>query len=407
MSTHDGFHAWTYSFRALAPYNRVALCMFRYKRTGSRFVLTRQISAALNITIAALTALMGKAGLSLYELHDPAEIQQLQDINQLGSAASNPAVVSTTKLSSIIKLLRRMDTDEEQVLPVGRLIQPLVDASRAPPPASASMLGMQRLAEAAVLEAELGDYDPEDEGFDPADYDNAAAQDDPDFEPEPEDASIPSPPFYISPPARAAMINMRVGRPRRLEMTPASTPVSNRAPGLPLVPPGTTPRRTPFAPSPTPLALRDYPTALEKVYLTDEQKSEPYGLGGAASRRVLEEVAGFVRWSESDIQLDRDARYAAAAQTTTTEKHADVIKAYLGYTVHISGDYTKDTVALAAYRAPHTFLAFISYLMGRGVGRGHILKHMSVARKVNSYLQTGTWRLCFQLLPSVNCLFEF
>lgn len=176
----------------------------------------------------------------------------------------------------------------------------------------------------------------------------------------------------------------------------ASAPPMRRVHGLPFIAPGIL--------SPTPLALRDFPTSLSAVYLSEDELSMPYGLTKReTSRAVKHSIAAFIAWSTSDIQLDRDARYAGAVQSTTTEKHGVVIKSFLGYIVHIRGDTTPETVTLRAYCNPGAFIGFISFLKARSVGRGHILKHLSVARKVNAFLMTG-WFMVTVIAMSVIVL---
>jgi hypothetical protein len=383
--------------------------MFRHKSSGARFVTMRQMSDALKIPITALLDLMTAHKLDVYQLNNPVFVQQLRDI---GQHKGKREWCTTAKLASVISLLRRMHADEEEVRPVGNLVQPFTDAARSQPPTSASMLGMQPVVGTAadaptpspgILAAAAAGPAAEEEEEERSGYWSEERYNSDEDErmmdgvqQEPQDAGIPSPPFVISPPGRAAIINTQIGRPRRILDFP-TTPGGGgtggrRAAGIPLMTEGdddVDDAAGDVLLSPTPLALRDFPTTMEAVYLTAEEKSKPYGLGDAATRPVLAQVAAFIRWSEADIQLDRDARYATAAQTTTTGKHADVIKAFLGYTVHIRGDYSKHTVTLAAYKKPDTFMGFVSFLIARGVGRGHILKHLSVARKVNCFLTTG------------------
>ena len=45
-----------------------------------------------------------------------------------------------------------------------------------------------------------------------------------------------------------------------------------------------------------------------------------------------------------------------------------------------------DTISLSAYKDAQLFLKYLGYLASREVGRDHILKHVSIGRKVNAYL---------------------
>ena len=81
--------------------------------------------------------------------------------------------------------------------------------------------------------------------------------------------------------------------------------------------------------------------------------------------------------------------------------------AYLGYLKNIRTDVADDILSLHCYKNPSWFAGFISYLMAREVGRGHLVKHVSLAKKINNYMVSGGWvdgwgDLKFLLLPTFN-----
>ena len=136
--------------------------------------------------------------------------------------------------------------------------------------------------------------------------------------------------------------------------------------------------------------LSAFPINLPATYVSADDSKKPYGLADRATRAVKEEIKGFVKWSTNGIQLDRGVRYGAAVQTTTTDKHETCIKAYLGYIVNIKGTVFAEDASVTVYSSPTSFIYFIAYLKARGVQRGHIIKHISLARKVNNYLISGS-----------------
>ena len=52
-------------------------------------------------------------------------------------------------------------------------------------------------------------------------------------------------------------------------------------------------------------------------------------------------------------------------------------------------DVEEERINLNAYVSPVWIAGFISYLMARNVGRGHIIKNVSLAKKVNNWLVSG------------------
>ena len=135
--------------------------------------------------------------------------------------------------------------------------------------------------------------------------------------------------------------------------------------------------------------LSAFPKHLPTIFVPADAP-RTYGLASKASRSVRQEVKDFVTWSTTSVQLDRSVRYSASVQRTTTDKHETCLLAYLGFLVNIKGDITVDEASLSAYSSPNQFAGFIAFLQARDVGRGHVLKHVSLARKVNNYLISGS-----------------
>ena len=69
----------------------------------------------------------------------------------------------------------------------------------------------------------------------------------------------------------------------------------------------------------------------------------------------------------------------------TIMKHEHCILAFLGFiNMKYGDDY--DSLSLEDYRDPWRVVSFVSYIMARGALRGHVLKHVSLGRKIVCYL---------------------
>ncbi len=140
------------------------------------------------------------------------------------------------------------------------------------------------------------------------------------------------------------------------------------------------------------LVLPDYfPTTLPVTRLTAAERRNKYGLGFHTPSMVKEQIKAFIKWSTDDVQLSRAGTYSAAVQFTTTEKQETCILAFLGYLANVRTDVSDERLDMSAYDQPKWIAGFISYLMARDVGRGHVIKHISLARKVNNWLVSGEW----------------
>lgn len=136
--------------------------------------------------------------------------------------------------------------------------------------------------------------------------------------------------------------------------------------------------------------LPDFPATLPAVTLTPQQKREQYGLAvGDSPASLLGELGGYTRWAKAPYNAERSSPYTQAVQTTTIGKQLDCIRAYMGYVVHRLSVPVLE-VSLDAYSRPADLAGYFAYLLARGCRAGHVRKHISIARKVNDYLQSGS-----------------
>ena len=135
--------------------------------------------------------------------------------------------------------------------------------------------------------------------------------------------------------------------------------------------------------------LPAFPATLPAVTLTAVQKREQYGLTNEEAPATLRlEVAGFKRWARAPYNMARSRAYTQAVQTTTIDKQLDCIMAFCGYVVNRL-QMPLPAVSLDIYSRPADLAGFYAYLLARGCRAGHVRKHISIARKVNDYLQSG------------------
>lgn len=106
-------------------------------------------------------------------------------------------------------------------------------------------------------------------------------------------------------------------------------------------------------------------------------------------KQLRQQINVFERWQTDPINLERGERYVRAVQSATAEKHETCILGYLGY-VQSRYRVQFDQLSLNAYLEPDKFSQFIAYLKARGVQRGQLVKHVSIARKLADFLQSGT-----------------
>lgn len=98
-----------------------------------------------------------------------------------------------------------------------------------------------------------------------------------------------------------------------------------------------------------------------------------------APPNVQHQVEEYIKWAKSAINLERGLRYAPAIQCATAETNEACMFAYMGYCQMY---HPLRQASLLAYLDPERIMAFVAYLRARGTKKGHILKHISLARKV-------------------------
>ncbi len=133
--------------------------------------------------------------------------------------------------------------------------------------------------------------------------------------------------------------------------------------------------------------MASFPQRLYDMKLTFEEKKGRYGLSSSMPHSLRKESHQFAKWSSAALQLDRGMRYRRPTQSTTIDKQRDCIAAYAGFLHNFMGIELK-ALGLRFYSHAHKFMAYISFLVARNAGQGHICKHISLARKVNAYLAT-------------------
>lgn len=132
-----------------------------------------------------------------------------------------------------------------------------------------------------------------------------------------------------------------------------------------------------------------FPAVLPQLRLTPAQLTGPYGMPKRGVTRALNsELDAFGDWSCIDINTERGTPFAASVQTATIKKQRECLRSCLGFFVHHLHIPVTE-ISLDDYGKPHYVAHFIAFLMARGVGKGQLCKHISLAKKVNCFLQSG------------------
>lgn len=116
---------------------------------------------------------------------------------------------------------------------------------------------------------------------------------------------------------------------------------------------------------------------------------EKYGFpeDGTPSR-LRQDIDGFCDWSAAPINLERGVQYPHAVQDATLQGYKKSLRAFAGF-VRMYHHLEEEKLTLEVYKDPNLVANFVSYLIARGVGRGRLQGHLSLARKVNDYLAAG------------------
>lgn len=129
-----------------------------------------------------------------------------------------------------------------------------------------------------------------------------------------------------------------------------------------------------------------FPTELPDLHLTEEEQRENYGLPKArVSEPLCEEIKVFKAWCAVPINTARTPDYATPNSTATLVKIGKSVRAFLGFSATTFG-VPDSRLSLREYADPVRLMHFVAYLKARHSKGGHILNHLSLARKVNVYL---------------------
>jgi hypothetical protein len=127
-----------------------------------------------------------------------------------------------------------------------------------------------------------------------------------------------------------------------------------------------------------------FPENIPKCNVSPSNLGTPYGLSEVPNE-IKEQITRYSNWCTTPIQLSRTFQYAQPVQSSTMHTSVQGICGYLGF---LSLKENVATNGLYSYWNPDHFARFVSFLLARGVGRGQVLKHISIAKKVSSFLRT-------------------
>lgn len=131
-----------------------------------------------------------------------------------------------------------------------------------------------------------------------------------------------------------------------------------------------------------------FPTTLPPCNLDGSTLHTPYGLNDSElPAKIQVQLREFERWSTEPINLARGREYATPVQEATIAKQLELIRGYLGFMATKLG---LPIVGLHNYWEPKTMAAFASMLLARGVGKHQVIKHLALARKVNTFLVSSS-----------------
>lgn len=109
-----------------------------------------------------------------------------------------------------------------------------------------------------------------------------------------------------------------------------------------------------------------------------------------APSTLLKEIQVYEQWAAAPINTERSQRYVRAVQSTTLAKSSSLILAYMGFVSRYFSQASEKLTLGQQYTDPQRLVAFVSFLRARNSQRGHISKHLSLAKKVCDFLQSGS-----------------
>ncbi len=135
-----------------------------------------------------------------------------------------------------------------------------------------------------------------------------------------------------------------------------------------------------------------FPASLPMTVLTKHQMKERYGFQQDNTPKYLKRhIELFQNWATDAYNFTRDGLYAQPVQSETMDKNVDCMRAFAGF-VHTYCRLHSNEITLEAYWNPMHVAAFVAYLQARGGYKGHVLKHVSLAKKINHFLVATSTR---------------
>lgn len=129
-----------------------------------------------------------------------------------------------------------------------------------------------------------------------------------------------------------------------------------------------------------------FPTTLPTTTLSAEGKKEGYGFTKDNCPDTLEDdMANFRKFSTEAYNFNRTGKYMQAVDLVTVDKQETLIRGYAGF-CHLYFKVSTMDIGLDSYKDPTKVAHFLSYLQARDVHKGHAIRHVSLARKVNMFL---------------------
>lgn len=125
-------------------------------------------------------------------------------------------------------------------------------------------------------------------------------------------------------------------------------------------------------------------------YFSPAQMDARYGMQESdLPRHVALQINRFEAWSTAPINTTRSETWSRSVQSTTIGTSRQVIRAYMGYCSALL-KVPDSQLSLALMAHPDKLAMFLAFLQARDVGKEHVLKQISTARKVADFLKAGT-----------------
>jgi hypothetical protein len=131
----------------------------------------------------------------------------------------------------------------------------------------------------------------------------------------------------------------------------------------------------------------EFPSSLPRRTLSPDQMKEGYGFTeNCCPMHIQRDIQAFCEWAAADFNFLRTGLYVKPVQSTTLSAQVPLLRGYLGFVASFKEPNIQN-VDLTAYANPGHIADFVAYLIARRVGKGHILQHMALAKKIVAYLQ--------------------